>query len=102
MVIAGYIIRIRLKPIMLPLILSCFMNTEALKNKLRDMAKGAVNQANINAQELQSIEIYIPPLALQQQFAAFVEQTDKTKQQVRQTLEQAETLKKALMQAYFG
>ena len=102
MIIAGYIIRVRLKPVMLPIVLSCFMNTDALKKKLRDMAKGAVNQANINAQELQAINIYLPPLTLQQQFAAFVEQTDKTKQQVKQTLEQAETLKKALMQEYFG
>ena len=79
MVIAGYIIRVRLKPVMLPIVLSCFMNTDALKKKLRDMAKGAVNQANINAQELQAINIYLPPLTLQQQFAAFVEQTDKSK-----------------------
>ena len=102
MVIAGYIIRVRLKPVMLPLVLSCFMNTDALKAKLRDMAKGAVNQANINAQELQSIKVYLPPLDLQQQFAAFVEQTDKSKLAVKQVLEKAETLKKALMQEYFG
>ena len=79
MIIAGYIIRVRLKPVMLPIVLSCFMNTDALKKKLRNMAKGAVNQANINAQELQAINIYLPPLALQEQFAAFVEQTDKSK-----------------------
>ena len=79
MIIAGYIIRVRLKPVMLPIVLSNFMNTDALKKKLRNMAKGAVNQANINAQELQSISIYLPPLALQEQFAAFVEKTDKSK-----------------------
>lgn len=79
MVIAGYIIRVRLKPVMLPIVLSNFMNTDAIKKKLRDMAKGAVNQANINAQELQAINIYLPPLALQEQFAAFVAQTDKSK-----------------------
>ena len=102
MIIAGYIIRVRLKPVMLPIVLSCFMNTDALKKKLRDMAKGAVNQANINAQELQAINIYLPPLTLQQQFATFVEQTDKSKLAVKQVLEKAETLKKALMQEYFG
>ena len=102
MVIAGYIIRVRLKPVMLPIVLSSFMNTDALKKKLRTMAKGAVNQANINAQELQAINIYLPPIDLQQQFAAFVEQTDKSKLAVKQVLEKAETLKKALMQEYFG
>ena len=35
-------------------------------------------------------------------FAAFVEQTDKSKLAVKQVLEKAETLKKALMQEYFG
>ena len=79
MVIAGYIIRVRLKSVMLPIVLSSFMNTDALKKKLRTMAKGAVNQANINAQELQAINIYLPPIDLQQQFATFVEQTDKSK-----------------------
>ena len=102
MIIAGYIIRVRLKPVMLPIVLSCFMNTDALKKKLRNMAKGAVNQANINAQELQAINIYLPPLAIQEQFATFVEQTDKSKLAVNQVLEKAETLKKALMQEYFG
>lgn len=102
MVIAGYIIRVRLKPVMLPIVLSCFMNTDALKKKLSNMAKGAVNQANINAQELQRIEIYIPPIELQEQFAAFVEQTDKSKSAVKQVLEKAEMLKKGLMQEYFG
>lgn len=102
MVIAGYIIRVRLKSVMLPIVLSSFMNTDALKKKLRTMAKGAVNQANINAQELQAINIYLPPIDLQQQFAAFVEQTDKSKLAVKQVLEKAETLKKALMQEYFG
>lgn len=87
MVIAGYIIRVRLKPVMLPLVLSCFMNTDALKAKLRDMAKGAVNQANINAQELQSIKIYLPPLDLQHQFVAFVDQINKSKFAVQNILE---------------
>lgn len=101
MIIAGYIIRVRLKPVMLPLIMSYFMNTDALKKKLRSMAKGAVNQANINAQELKAIKIYLPPTDLQQQFADFVAQTDKSKLAVKQVLEKAETLKKALMQEYF-
>ncbi len=43
-----------------------------------------------------------PPLDLQQQFAAFVEQTDKSKLAVKKMLEKAELLKKALMQEYFG
>ena len=79
MVIAGYIIRVRLGQKMIPTVFSAFMNSQPIKELLRGMAKGAVNQANINAQELQSIRIYLPPIDLQEQFAAFVEQTDKSK-----------------------
>ena len=79
MVIAGYIIRVRLNEKLLPIVLSSYMNSNILKEQLKNMAKGAVNQANINAQELQSIEVYLPPLELQTQFADFVTQTDKSK-----------------------
>ena len=79
MVIAGYIIRVRLNKEMLPVVFSQYMNLEPLKVILRGMAKGAVNQANINAQELQSIKVYIPDMKLQNQFADFVQQIDKSK-----------------------
>ncbi len=102
MVIAGYLIRIRLKPIMLPLVLSCFMNTDALKKQLRSMAKGAVNQANINAQELQAINVYIPPIELQQKFAAFVHDIDKSKFKIQQSIDRFQLLFDSLMQKYFG
>ena len=79
MVIAGYIIRVRLNERILPEVLSQYMNLEALKDILRSMAKGAVNQANINAQELQSIKIYIPDMGLQKKFIEMKEQLDKSK-----------------------
>lgn len=43
------------------------------------MAKGAVNQANINAQELQSIKVYIPNMELQKQYVEFKEEIDKSR-----------------------
>ena len=79
MIIAGYIIRVRIDDRMLPVVLSNYLNSTVLKEQLRSMAKGAVNQANINAQELQSIPIYLPPIDLQHEFVAFVEQIDKSK-----------------------
>ena len=68
---------------------------------LRSLAKGG-NQPNLNGNMIKNYPVLFPPLALQQQFAAFVEQTDKSKSAVKQVLEKAETLKKALMQEYFG
>ncbi len=52
--------------------------------------------------KLKALIVTVPPLKLQQQFADFVGQTDKSKAQVQKSLEQLETLKKALMQEYFG
>ncbi|CON43143.1 restriction endonuclease subunit S [Streptococcus pneumoniae] len=79
MVIAGYIIRIRTKNnILNPRYLSEFLNFPSTKKFLRNIAKGAVNQANINAKELQDISIPLPPLSLQNEFADFVAQVDKS------------------------
>jgi type I restriction enzyme S subunit len=51
---------------------------------------------------MEETEFIVPLIDLQNQFAAFVEQTDKSKLAVQQSLEKLETLKKALMQKYFG
>ena len=59
-------------------------------------------QKNINLKILSELKVIVPPIELQQQFADFVAQTDKSKLAVKQILEKAETLKKSLMQEYFG
>ena len=46
--------------------------------------------------------IILPPLEKQKQFLEFVKQTDKSKFEIQKSLEKLETLKKALMQKYFG
>ena len=102
MIIAGYIIRVRLNKRLLPEILSQYMNFEALKDILRSMAKGAVNQANINAQELQSIKVYIPDMELQKQFIEMKNQVDKSKVAVQKALDETQILFDSLMQKYFG
>ena len=42
-------------------------------------AKKAVNQASINQGDVQSLNVVVPPLSLQNQFATFVEEVDKSK-----------------------
>lgn len=79
MIIAGYIIRLRMNGRVLPEYLSKFLNLESSKKMLMAMAKGAVGQANINAQEVQSIQIVIPPMEAQMSFQQLVEQSDKSK-----------------------
>ena len=70
-------------------------------DNLRDMAKGG-NQPNLNGNIIKNYPILYPPKELQEQFAAFVEQTDKSKVTIQQSLDKLEVLKKALMQQYFG
>ena len=77
MVIAGYIIRVRLCDSIEAEYLSTYLNTSHAKRMLKEMAHGAVNQANINAKEMQSIVVPVPPIELQREFLAFVQQVDK-------------------------
>ena len=58
--------------------------------------------AHLPGAKLKSLLVVTPPLELQEQFAAFVEQTDKSKLTIQQSLDKLELLKKALMQEYFG
>ena len=79
MIIAGYIIRVRLNNSVMPVFVAKFMNTPAMKKKLRSMARGAVNQANINSKELKSIDLIVPPLTLQQSFADKIQSIENQK-----------------------
>ena len=81
--------------------LSMLLKFEPIKKKLTGISRG-VRQANISNKDILNLSVPIPPIELQNQFATFVKQTDKSKLDVQKSLEQLETLKKALMQQYFG
>ena len=69
--------------------------------RARIVGRGA-NIQNLNQKILSELKIVLPPIELQKEFAIFVEQTDKSKLKTKQSLEKLETLKKSLMQKYFG
>lgn len=102
MVLAGFVIRVRVNDLVLPEFLSAFLNTDFSKRTLLGMCKAAIGQANINAQEMQSIGIYIPPIERQQEFVQFKNQTDKSKAAVQKALDETQLLFDRLMQDYFG
>lgn len=101
MVLAGFIIRVRVNERILPEFLSSFLNTDFSKQMLLGMCKAAIGQANINAQELQSIGLYLPPIDLQQQFVNLKLQIARQKLTIQQSLDKLEVLRKSLMQEYF-
>lgn len=59
-------------------------------------------QKFISLGDIRKLEVLVPPMELQEQFATFIKQTDKSKLAIQQSLDKLETLKKALMQEYFG
>ena len=59
-------------------------------------------QKFISLGDIRKLEILVPPIEIQEQFAVFVEQIDKSKLAIQKSLEKFEILKKALMQRYFG
>ena len=101
MVIAGYIIRVRVNNRVLPEYLSAVLNSSYGKKTLAEMCKAIVGQANINAQELQNIQIVIPPIELQYEFLKVIQKIEKINLPISRSLEKLQTLKKALMQEYF-
>lgn len=58
--------------------------------------------AHLPGIKLKQLQVAVPPIELQEQFATFVEQTDKSKLAIEKSLDKLEILKKALMQKYFG
>ena len=70
-------------------------------SELRELGRGG-NQPNLNGQLIKNFELIFPPLSLQNEFADFVAQVDKSQLAIQKSLEELETLKKSLMQEYFG
>ena len=72
-----------------------------LRSMLLNQQRG-VRQKNFNLSMIKNISIPLPPLSLQKEFADFVAQVDKSQLAIQKSLEELETLKKSLMQEYFG
>ena len=84
-----------------PVYLEYALSSDDFKTKYMGKSSGST-VTGIRVRLLEQLTIPVPPMELQEQFAAFVEQTEKSKLAIQQSLEKLETLKKALMQEYFG
>ena len=101
MVIAGYIIRVRLKKEILPVYFARAFNLPSIKSVLRKLAKGAVNQANINSKELASISLPIPPLELQKSFASKMIEIEASKSLLNAQITEMKSMLSGRMQYWF-
>ena len=75
--------------------------SSAVINQIEMVSSGAI-MAGVNVTKLKQIYVHIPPKKLQDQFASFVKQTDKSKVAVQKALDEAQLLFDSLMQKYFG
>ena len=87
------------------LIDSCYLHGAILsldvQKQIEERVKG-IAQKTLNLSEIRKLRLPLPAIVEQKQFAAFVEQVDKSKFEIQQSLEKLEILKKSLMQQYFG
>ena len=86
---------------LLPNYLKAYMQSDGFVRQYSgEMKQTTRNQVPITAQK--KYLFLVPPIVEQEQFATFVEQTDKSKLAIQKSLEKLEILKKSLMQKYFG
>ncbi|MCD8145578.1 MAG: restriction endonuclease subunit S [Oscillospiraceae bacterium] len=81
--------------------LAAFINMPHGMNQIKEKTGGAAQQ-HFNVRGYKELKLILPPMELQTQFAAFVQSTDQVKSTVQASLDELETLKKSLMQEYFG
>ena len=81
--------------------LSQLLKFEQIKKKLTGISRG-VRQANISNKDILNLVVPVPPMELQNQFAGFVNQVDKSKVAVQKALDETQLLFDSLMQQYFG
>ena len=88
--------------IILPDYLSWWFRYNCDNQGFASIAGAKATIAHLPGVKLRKLKVAVPPLELQNQFAAFVAQVDKSKLAVQKSLDELETLKKSLMQQYFG
>ena len=84
-----------------PLYISYLFTMLGFRKQIDSMQAGST-VAYLSITMIKKLKVMLPDIESQQQFASFVSKTEKTKTTISRSLEKLETLKKALMQEYFG
>ena len=95
------LIKFRLNSSVLNIYVRALLQSDYFDDAVLSKVRGGT-QKFISLGDIRKLEILVPPMELQEQFATFVEQTDKSKLAIQQSLDKLELLKKSLMQQYFG
>lgn len=85
----------------LPQYVSAFLESAAGKRQFSAKNQSAV-KAGLNFEAIKSLRLFMPPLELQREYIAFVNEVDREKERIQRSAALLETLKRSLMQQYFG
>ncbi|MDK6249421.1 restriction endonuclease subunit S [Alloscardovia omnicolens] len=88
--------------VIIPEYLAYWFKSHADYNAFEDIVGGQSTIAHLPGVKLKQLQVVVPPMELQNDFAAFVAQVDKSKVAVQKALDEAQTLFDSLMQEYFG
>lgn len=79
-----------------------YFMTEHGRNQIKGKAVSTSGLYTLSVSKVADFQLPIPPIMLQRQFCAFVEQTDKSKVAIQKSLDETQKLFDSLMQKYFG
>nr|WP_252262401.1 restriction endonuclease subunit S [Mobiluncus mulieris] len=98
----NHLIRARLHDSVLPVFALAFFSSSVGRRQITDKAASTSGLFTLSTGKIKSLELPVPPLSLQQEFAAFVRQVDKSRFVAQQQIEKLQMLYDSLAQEYFG
>ena len=93
---------VRCKKCIEPVFLNGLLVDDNYQNLLWEIAGSGATREAITKQQVEHLKIIVPPIELQNEFADFVKQIDKSKLIVQKELDETQLLFDSLMQEYFG
>lgn len=78
-----------------------YLNSEKAQ-RMYDLMKSDTGRANLSLKDISDLSILLPPIAQQEKFEKFFTLTNKSKLEIKKSLDKLEILKKSLMQEYFS
>ena len=100
--LSGNLSFIRLRPTVVPKFILYILISDYFRDYVRNTTSGGIDKRALNNSQLKALPIYIPPLAIQNQFAAQVERIEEQKKAVEITIAELQTLLDSRMDYWFN
>lgn len=100
--LSGNLSFIRLKPIVAPKFILYILISDYFRDYVRNTTSGGIDKRALNNSQLKELQIYLPPLELQEKFAERIEQIEAQKKAVEQTIAELQTLLDSRMDYWFN